>query len=283
LTGQPELAKDDQLKHSRREPQQPTTEVRVGTVVFGGNDIVVAAGPCSVEPGPAFQQSADAVKAAGAAILRGGAYKPRTSPYDFQGIGQEGLKILQEAGRRSGMPVVTEVLDPREVSLVAEHADMLQIGSRSIQNFPLLREAGASGHPVLLKRGMMTTVHEWLSAAEYILQTGNNQIVLCERGIRTFEHSTRNTLDLNSVAYIKEYSHLPVIVDPSHGTGNATLVRKLSCAAVAVGADGLLVEVHVDPNKAFSDGQQTITPDEFTRLISDITAVAAAVSRGIHS
>lgn len=277
------MVRDEQLRLSRRMPGQSTTEVHVGRVVFGSCDIVIAAGPCSVEPGESLPETAALIRELGATLLRGGAFKPRTSPYDFQGLGEEGLKLLRDTGLKMGLPVVTEVLDPREVELVARHADMLQIGSRSIQNFPLLREAGASGHPILLKRGMMTTVHEWLSAAEHILQTGNNQIVLCERGIRTFEHSTRNTLDLNSVAYIKEYSHLPVIVDPSHGTGRASLVRKLSCASVAVGADGLLIEVHVDPDKAYSDGQQTITPEEFSRLMTDIRAIAKAISRRIHN
>ncbi len=258
---------------------QATTTVRVGAAVFGGAALVLAAGPCAVEEGAALRRVARSVAAAGAAVLRGGVFKPRTSPHDFQGLGRPGLELLVEARAESGLPFVTEVLDPRDVETVAACADMLQIGSRSVQNFPLLREAGASGRPILLKRGMMTTVYEWLCAAEYVLETGNGQVVLCERGIRTFEGATRNTLDLGSVAVMKARTHLPVVVDPSHAAGDAAYVAALARAAVAVGADGLLVEVHERPDQALSDGQQSLTPDAFAALAADCRAVARALGR----
>lgn len=262
-----------------RAPGQADSVVRVGPAVFGGPALTLVAGPCAVEDEPGLLRIARAVAAAGAGLLRGGAFKPRTSPHDFQGLGAQGLALLARAREATGLPFVTEVLDPRDVELVARHADMLQIGSRSVQNFPLLKEAGASGKPLLLKRGMMTTLYEWLCAAEYALETGNGQIVLCERGIRTFEGSTRNTLDLGAVAVLKPRTHLPVIVDPSHAAGDAAYVAALARAAVAAGADGLLVEVHDRPEQALSDGQQSLTPAAFARLAADCRAVAEAVGR----
>ena len=214
-------------------------------------------------------------------MLRGGAYKPRTSPYAFQGLGREGLELLAAARRASGLPFVTEVLDPRDVAVVAETADMLQIGSRSVQNFPLLREAGASGRPVLLKRGMMTTIAEWLNAAEYVLSAGGRDLVFCERGIRTFEPALRNTLDIGSVAVLRDRTHLPVIVDPSHAAGDRRYVADLARAAVAAGADGLLIETHDDPDRALSDADQSLRPDEFAELVASCRAVARAVGRDV--
>lgn len=262
-----------------RTAARETTRVRVGEAVFGGPAVVLVAGPCAVEDREGLLAVARAVRAAGAAVLRGGAFKPRTSPHDFQGLGLRGLDLLVEARAEVGLPFVTEVLDPRDVELVAQRADMLQIGSRSIQNFPLLREAGASGRPILLKRGMMTTVYEWLCAAEYVLAAGNDQVVLCERGIRTFEGATRNTLDLGAVAVVKRHAHLPVVVDPSHAAGDAAYVEALARAAVAVGADGLLVEVHAQPERALSDGEQSLAPEAFAALAVACAVVARAVGR----
>ena len=271
----------DGLPLVARTAEQSRTVVRVGEVVFGEAPLVVIGGPCAVEDLPSLTETARAVAAAGGAMLRGGAFKPRTSPYDFQGLGPEGLTLLAAARTETGLPVVTEVLDPRDVELVGGVADMLQIGSRSIQNFPLLREAGASGKPILLKRGMMTTVREWLCAAEYVLAAGGEQTVLCERGIRTFEASTRNTLDLGSVAVMKEATHLPVIVDPSHAAGDARYVAALSRAAVAVGADGLLIEVHSDPGRARSDGPQALLPSQFADLVASCRTLAQALGRDL--
>jgi len=267
------------LRHTLLPADGSRTPVRVGDAVFGGADVVVVAGPCSVEEGGSLLRTARLVKDAGADLLRGGAYKPRTSPYDFQGLGAAGLDLLVEARAETGLPFVTEVLDPRDVERVAAVADMLQIGSRSVQNFPLLREAGAAGKPILLKRGMMTTVEEWLSAAEYVIEAGCSQIVLCERGIRTFESSTRNTLDLGSVAVLRRLTHLPVIVDPSHASGDAVLVPDLSCAAVAAGADGLIIEVHENPSAALSDGRQSLTPEVFSDTVIRCRAVSVAIGR----
>jgi len=270
-----------EYRHTRREDGQAVSRVRVGDVVFGGERCVVIAGPCSVEEGGGLLRVARSVRAAGAAMLRGGAFKPRTSPYDFQGLGPAGLDLLVAARDETGLPFVTEVLDPRDVDRVAACADMLQIGSRSVQNFPLLREAGASGKPVLLKRGMMTTIDEWLSAAEYVCDAGGREVVLCERGIRTFESSTRNTLDLNSLAVLRARTHLPVIADPSHAAGYAAGVPPLGFAALAAGADGLIVEVHDDPDHALSDGGQSLHPEAFAAMLGRCRAVAAAVDRSL--
>jgi len=274
------------LPLATRAPDQPTSRVavgeeRAGAVVIGGERVVVIAGPCAVEERGRLNRIAAAVGGAGASLLRGGAFKPRSSPYSFQGLGAAGLDLLAEARERSGLPVVTEVLDPRDVELVAGVADMLQIGSRSVQNFPLLREAGASGKPVLLKRGMMTTIEEWLGAAEHVLVSGCKGVVLCERGIRTFEGGMRNTLDLGAVAVLKQRTHLPVIVDPSHAAGDARYVAALSRAALAVGADGLLIEVHPEPEAALSDGYQSVTPEAFVDLMIECGAVARALGRTI--
>ena len=277
--GKPQPAKKTPL--ADRAVGQENTVVTVGDVRFGTEKVVLIGGPCAVEDREQILASARAVTAAGGTMLRGGAWKPRTNPYDFQGLGVEGLELLAAARAETGLPVVTEVMDTRDVALVVEHADMLQIGSRSVQNFPLLREVGASGKPVLLKRGMMTTVDEWLSAAEYILAAGGDQVVLCERGIRTFEPALRNTLDVGSVAVLKERTHLPVIVDPSHAAGNARFVTALARAAVAAGADGLLVETHPDPARAMSDGDQSLAPADFAALAESCRAVALAIGRDV--
>lgn len=262
-----------------RELKETSTIVRVGEIPVGGRGIVVMAGPCAVESEEQLLSVARFVKAAGAHILRGGAFKPRTSPYAFQGLEEEGLKMLARARQETGLPFVTEVVDTRDVALVAEYADALQIGARNMQNFRLLQEAGATGKPILLKRGFAATVEEWLMAAEYILDAGNPNVILCERGIRTFEPATRFTLDLSAVAVVKENSHLPVIVDPSHGTGSWKYVLPLARAAVAVGADGLLIEVHPDPARALCDGPQSLHPETFDRLMGELTPLAVAVGR----
>lgn len=266
---------------SARQPGQATTVVQVGSVAFGGPGVVLIGGPCAVEGRDQVIRAARAVREAGGVMLRGGAWKPRTSPYDFQGLGAEGLEHLVEAREATGLPFVTEVLDPRDVELVAAQADMLQIGSRSVQNFPLLREAGRSGRPVLLKRGMMTTVGEWLHAAEHVLAAGGRQVVFCERGIRTFEPTLRNTLDVGSVAVLREMTHFPVIVDPSHAAGSARFVAALARAAVAAGADGLLIEMHPDPHAALSDAVQSLDPAQFGELATSCRAVARAVGRDL--
>jgi 3-deoxy-7-phosphoheptulonate synthase len=262
-----------------REVKPETTAVRAGRVTIGGAEVVVIAGPCAVENELQLITAAKAVKEAGAHILRGGAFKPRTSPYSFQGLEEEGLKLLARAREATGLPVVTEVVDTRDVELVARYADILQVGARNMQNFRLLREVGQAKKPVLLKRGLAATVEEWLMAAEYIAAAGNHEIILCERGIRTFETSLRNTLDVSAIPLVKELSHLPVIVDPSHATGNYRLVTPLARAAVAAGADGLMVEVHPDPARALCDGPQSLTPARFAALMEEIGRVAAAVGR----
>jgi len=240
---------------------------------------VVMAGPCAVEGREELLEAAQAVRRAGAHLLRGGAYKPRTSPYSFQGLGEEGLHILAEARRTTDLPVVTEVMAPEQVPLVATYADILQIGARNMQNYALLHAVGEAQRPVLLKRGMMSTVEELLMSAEYILSHGNERVILCERGIRTFESYTRNTLDINAVPLLKQLSHLPVVVDPSHGTGKWELVAAVSRAAVAAGADGLIIEVHPHPSRALSDGAQSLKPETFAQLMADLRAVAQAVGR----
>ena len=244
-----------------------TTIVWVRDVPIGGGDAVVMAGPCSVESREQVTETAIAVKAAGAVILRGGAYKPRTSPYDFQGLGLEGLKLLRDAGDLAGMPVVTEVMSEEDVEVVADHADMLQVGARNMQNFALLRRLAKTQRPILLKRGPSATVKEWLAAAEYILHGGNEAVVLCERGIKTFDSSLRNTLDLAAVALVKEMTHLPVVVDPSHATGKRSIIGKCARAAIAVGADGVIVEVHPRPDEAWSDGAQSLRFDDFAEMM----------------
>lgn len=247
-------------------PNAPTV-VRLGDVRIGGGRPVVMAGPCVVEDRTTLLDAARAVKAAGAEVLRGGAFKPRTSPYAFQGLGEEGLRLLAEAREETGLPVVTEVMEPDQVALVAQYADMLQIGARNMANFPLLRKAGAAGKPVLLKRGFSATVEEWLMAAEYVMAAGNAEVVLCERGIRGFDSAFRFNLDLNAVPLAKDLSHLPVVVDPSHGTGRRDLVGRMALAGLACGADGLIVEVHPDPARALCDGSQTITPEELAGIV----------------
>ena len=256
--------------------------VRPG-VAFGGDEIVVCAGPCSVESRDQLEQTAAAVSRAGATVLRGGAFKPRTSPYAFQGLGEEGLKYLRDAADRYGLAVVTEVLDTRDVELVSRYADILQIGARNMQNFSLLREAGGSPKPVLLKRGLAATIDEWLMAAEYVVVAGNHGVILCERGIRSFDSQTRNVLDLAAVPVVRALTHLPVIVDPSHGTGVRGLVAPMSYAAVAAGADGLIVEVHPNPAAALSDGPQSLTFGSFEDLMERARAVATAVGRSLPS
>ncbi len=257
-------------KLASREAREGNTIVRVGDAAVGGPELVVMAGPCSIESEEQLMESAYVVKKGGAQILRGGAYKPRTSPYSFQGMEEEGLKLLKLVRERTGLPVVTEVMNTTDVDLVEAHADVLQVGARNVQNFALLKKVGQARKPVLLKRGMMTTIEELLMSAEYILSAGNHQVIICERGIRTFETATRNTLDLSAVPVLKEATHLPVIVDPSHAAGHWRLIAPLARAAVAAGADGLLIEVHPEPEKAFSDGLQSLKPEKFYQLMDDL-------------
>ncbi len=267
------------FKLASRDLRPENTVIRLNGARLGSDEVVIMAGPCAVESRDQLLETAWAVKEAGARILRGGAYKPRTSPYTFQGLGQEGLELLAEAREATGLPIVTEVIAPHDVPVVAEYADILQIGARQMQNFSLLHAAGESGRPVLLKRGIMSTMEELLMSAEYILTHGNYRVLLCERGIRTFETYTRNTLDINAVPMLKELTHLPVIVDPSHGTGQWRLVPATARAAVAAGADGLLIEVHPHPDQALSDGAQSLTPETFRRLVLEVRRVAEAVGR----
>ena len=269
------------FKLASREVRSANTTVGVGPAVIGGERIVVMAGPCSVESREQVLDVAARVKAAGAAVLRGGAFKPRTSPYAFQGLELEGLKLLAEAKRETGLPVITEVMEPERVDLVAEHADILQVGARNVQNFSLLRRVAEAGKPVLLKRGMSTTIQEWLLSAEYVLAGGNPNVILCERGIRTFETATRFTLDLNAVPVVKKYSHLPVVIDPSHGTGHWEYVESMAMAGIAAGADGLIIEVHPRPEEALSDGPQSLKPDKFTALMARVRRVAEALDRTV--
>ena len=264
-----------------RKTKTDDTIVNINGIKVGGSEIVIIAGPCAVESREQLFETARSVRAGGANILRGGAFKPRSSPYSFQGMGEEGLKLLSLVREETGLPIVTEVMDTRQIELVASYADMLQIGSRNMQNFPLLKEAGMCRKPILLKRGMMATIEEFLLAAEYILSHGNDQIILCERGIRTFETSTRNTLDLSAVPMLKRLSHLPVIVDPSHGTGIRWMVPPMAKAAIAVGADGLIMEVHYKPEEALCDGSQSLSLDEFDKLVSELEKIAQAVDRKI--
>lgn len=267
------------FKIASREFTQKQTVITVGDVRIGGEEIVVMAGPCAVESREQLLETAEAVKRAGAHILRGGAFKPRTSPYSFQGLGKEGLEYLAEARALTGMPIVTEVVSPADVELVCEYTDILQVGARNSQNFALLHEVGLVKKPVLLKRGIMSLLEEFLMSAEYILNAGNPNVILCERGIRTFETSTRNTVDINAIPLLKQLSHLPVLLDPSHGTGKWELVPAVAKAGIAAGADGLLIEVHPHPEEALSDGNQSLKPDRFADLMRDLVRVAAAVDR----
>jgi 3-deoxy-7-phosphoheptulonate synthase len=262
-----------------REVKAENTVVTIGGVAVGGDELVVVAGPCAVESLEQTVTVARAIKAAGAHLLRGGAFKPRTSPYSFQGLGKKGLEILAEARRETGLPVVTEAVDMEALDLVEEYADAIQIGARNMQNFSLLRRAGRAKKPVILKRGMSATLEEFLMSAEYILSEGNYAVVLCERGVRTFSDFSRNTLDLAVVPAVKGLSHLPILVDPSHGTGRRDKVAPLSRAAAAVGADGIMVEVHHDPNSALSDGPQSITPEMFEALVRDLRQIAPVMGR----
>jgi 3-deoxy-7-phosphoheptulonate synthase len=262
-----------------REVKSDDTVVQIGDVRVGGEEIIIMAGPCAVESEDQLLSAARAVKEAGARILRGGAFKPRSSPYSFQGLAEDGLKMLAAAREETGLLIVTEAVNPADVEVVSRYADILQIGARNMQNFALLREAGESGRPVLLKRGFAATVEDWLMAAEYILATGNYNVILCERGIKTFETATRNTLDISSIPLVKRLSHLPVLADPSHSGGDWRLVPALSRAAVAAGADGLMVEVHCDPARALCDGPQSLTPVNFRQMMKEIAVLAEAVGR----
>ena len=272
---------DKPYKFAARGEGGGDTHIRVGNVTIGSNEVAVVGGPCSVESEEQIVATAEAVKEAGGHILRGGAYKPRTSPYSFQGMGGEGLKLLRTAADATGLPLITEVMDPRRVSLVAEYVDILQIGARNMQNFTLLREVGNTDKPVMLKRGMAASIEDLLMSAEYIMAAGNMRVILCERGIRTFETATRNTLDLSAIPVIKEESHLPVVIDPSHATGRWELVKPMALAAVAAGADGLMIEVHPNPEIALSDGPQSVTPTRFFDIMDAIRKVAAAVGREV--
>ncbi len=265
-----------------RQANPDDTVIDVNGIKIGGEAIVIIAGPCAVENRVQLLETARAVCSGGAHILRGGAFKPRTSPYSFQGLGEEGLKYLSEARNETGLPVVTEVMDTRQVELVCRYADIIQIGSRSMHHFPLLKEAGKCGKPVLFKRGLMATIDEYLHAAEYILAEGNQEVILCERGIRTFENYTRNTLDLSAVPVLKRRTHLPVIVDPSHATGHRWLVPIMAKAAIVAGADGIMVEVHNNPLEALSDGQQSLFPKEFGQLTKEIEIIAGAAGRKVY-
>lgn len=255
------------------------TIIDLNGLKIGGDQVIIMAGPCSVETREQVLEAAQIVKAGGAQILRGGAFKPRTLPYSFQGLGEEGLILLEEARKETGLPIVTEVMDADKVELVASYADILQIGTRNMQNFPLLKEVGRSDKPVMLKRGMSATIQEWLGCAEYILAEGNPNVIMCERGIRTFETITRNTVDISAAPILHMISHLPVIVDPSHGTGSRSLVPPMSMAAIAAGADGVMVEVHPHPEEALCDGAQSLSPEDFKSFIHDIKPIIAATNR----
>jgi len=270
-------------KLASREFHPQNTIVKANGIAIGGDEIVIIAGPCAVESDDQLMATARAVKAAGATILRGGAFKPRTSPYQFRGLGETGLKILAEVRKEIQIPIITEVMSPNDVELVANYVDILQIGARNMQNFVLLDEVGKTNKPVVLKRGLSSSITEWLLAAEYILAQGNEQVILCERGIRTFETATRNTMDISAIPLIKKVSHLPIIADPSHATGKWYLVPSLSLAAVAAGADGLIIEVHPNPDSALVDGPQSLTFENFQRLMSQLTPVICAMNRKLAS
>ena len=264
-----------------REFKSEDTKFKVGDAEIGGNNFTVIAGPCSVETQEQVSEAAKAVKKSGALLLRGGAYKPRTSPYSFQGLGEEGLEILKKAKKETGLPIVTEVMDTRDVDVVAENADVMQIGARNMQNFQLLTEVGKTKKPVLLKKGFGNTVEDLLMAAEYVVKAGNEKIILCERGIRTFEKATRNTLDISSIPLLRQLSHLPVIVDPSHATGRRELIEPLSLASIAAGAQGLLIEVHPNPEAALCDGPQSIAAKQFDELMKKIIELAKFMGRDV--
>lgn len=266
-------------KLASKELRKDPTVITVKGVSIGGDNIAVFAGPCAIESQEQFSYVAQKVKESGANILRGGAFKPRSSPYSFAGLEGDGLKIMRKAGDETGMPICTEVLDTRDVELVAEYADIMQIGARNMQNFKLLREVGKCNKPILLKRGLSSTIEEWLMAAEYIMSEGNEEVILCERGIRTFEPSTRNTFDLSAIPVSKELSHLPIIADPSHAAGTYKYVDALAKGAIAAGADGLMIEVHNCPEKAMSDGEQSLTPEHFDELMKTLRPIAAAVGK----
>lgn len=270
------------FKLASREFKPDDTVFKIGENLIGSNEVVIMAGPCSVESRSQIIETAHACREAGAHILRGGAFKPRTSPYSFQGMGEEGLKYLAEAREATGMPIITEVMEPALVPLVCEYADILQIGTRNMQNYALLHAVGESQHPVMLKRGMSSLIEEWLMCAEYILSHGNTRVMLCERGIRTFETATRNTFDINAIPVAKQLSHLPVIADPSHATGKWEYVAAAAKAAVAAGADGLIIEVHPRPEEAMSDGVQSLRPEKFARLVREMKAIAEAVGREVR-
>jgi len=257
------------------------TVVQVGDVRIGGDEVIVMAGPCSAENETQVHQAAAAVKRAGAKVLRGGAFKPRSSPYSFQGLGEEGLRLLRDAANAHDLKLVTEVMDISQIEVTHKYADIFQVGARNMQNFTLLRELGRTRKPVLLKRGIAATIEEWLLSAEYVLSGGNTDVILCERGIRTFETATRNTLDISAIPIVKQVSHLPIFVDPSHGTGRRDKVAPMARAAVAAGADGLIIEVHCDPDRALSDGAQSLFPGQFDRLMAELRIIAPAIGRSI--
>ncbi len=269
------------FKLPSREMHPQNTVVALNGVKIGGPEIVIIAGPCSVESREQLLETAHAVKEAGGAALRGGVFKPRTSPYSFQGLGEEGLEYLAEAKQETGLPIVTEAMTIEQVALITRYVDVIQIGTRNMQNFPLLTAVGESGHPVLLKRGMMSTIEEWLMAADYILSKNNPHVILCERGIRTFERATRSTTDINAIPVVKELTHLPIVLDPSHSTGKSAYVNAVARAGIAAGADGLIVEVHVRPEEALSDGAQSIKPETFARLVQEAQVLSEAVGRKI--
>ena len=265
-----------------KEAHPQMTEIEVKGCVIGGKQLVIIAGPCAIETEELLKETAFKVRGAGAGMLRGGAFKPRTSPYSFQGLGVVGLETLAKIGESMNMPVITEIMDSEDIPIVAEHADILQVGARNMHNFSLLKKLGRIDKPVMLKRGMSATIEEWLLAAEYILAGGNGQVILCERGIRSAERWTRNTLDLSAAALDKELTHLPVIVDPSHGTGVRSLVAPMAKAAIAAGTDGLIIEVHPHPEKALSDGEQSLTPKQFSLLMRELEPVANAMGRRVR-
>ncbi len=269
------------FKLASRDFKSRNTTIKIGRSTIGSKKIHVMAGPCAIESEPTLLKIAKEVKNAGATFIRGGAFKPRTSPYSFQGLREEGLKILAQARKKTGLPVVTELMDPRDIDAILKYADVIQIGARNMQNFRLLQEVGAHNKPVLLKRGLSATIKELLMAAEYIMAKGNNKVILCERGIRTFETATRNTLDLSAIPVLKNLTHLPVVVDPSHGAGKWDLVAPMAKAAIAAGADGLMIEVHSNPEEALSDGDQSLKPAKFKKLMKELKLVAKAVGREI--